>query len=138
MLTLVAFDALLGCVAAAGGDRHRGIEAFAALNDGQGWLIPETLRLSDHGLGHDERARQPQPVASRLGPRFPEDRRPLSPEEARAECERHARAILGDAEFDRRFLNRPADPAPRPETPCNEPGDRDSMKGRIQQKRLFD
>ena len=29
-----------------------------------------TVRLADYGLGHDERAKEHQPVASRLGPRF--------------------------------------------------------------------
>ncbi|MCB9934036.1 MAG: hypothetical protein H6841_11520 [Planctomycetes bacterium] len=41
-----------------------------AQNEGDGWLIPDTLRLADFGLGHDDRAQEPQPVASRLGPRF--------------------------------------------------------------------
>jgi hypothetical protein len=50
--------------------KSRGLEEFLAQNDGDGWLIPDTLRLSDFGLGHDDRARTPQPVASRLGPRF--------------------------------------------------------------------
>jgi hypothetical protein len=35
-----------------------------------GWMLPETPRLADYGLGHDDRAKEHQPVASRLGPRF--------------------------------------------------------------------
>ena len=43
----------------------RAFEAFLAQNDGEGWMLPETLRLADYGLGHDERAQKnPQPVAS--------------------------------------------------------------------------
>jgi len=70
VLTLVAFHDLEEKIRACGGDREKGIEAFLNQNDGQGWMLPETLRLADYGLGHDERARRPQPVASRLGPRF--------------------------------------------------------------------
>ena len=34
------------------------------------WMLPETLRLADYGLGHDDRANHHQPVATALGPRF--------------------------------------------------------------------
>lgn len=57
-------------------------------------MLPETLRLADLGLGHDDRAREPQPVASRLGERFLPWQLAQSVEESWAECERHA-AILG-------------------------------------------
>ena len=103
VLSLVAFDALQEHIAAAGGDRDKGIASFCDQNDGDGWMLPETLRLADHGLGHDERAKVPQPVASRLGPRFLDWQLAQTPEESWAECERHARAILGDEEFERRF-----------------------------------
>jgi len=103
VLTLVAFDALEKVIAEHGGDRDAGIAAFAALNNGAGWLLPETLRLADHGLGHDARAEQPQPIASRLGPRLLDWQLAQTPEESWAECERHAWAILGDEEFVRRF-----------------------------------
>jgi hypothetical protein len=103
VLTLVAFDALDALVRAHDGDREAGMAAFAGLNEGEGWMLPETLRLADHGLGHDARAQTAQPVASRLGPRFLDWQLAQTPEESWAECERHARAILGDAEFERRF-----------------------------------
>jgi hypothetical protein len=103
VLTLVAFDALWELIEAHGGDRDAGIAAFSALNGGEGWMLPEMLRLKDHGLGHDERAEHPQPVASRLGPRFLDWQLAQTPEESWAECERHARNILGDAEFEARF-----------------------------------
>jgi predicted ATPase len=93
VLSLVAFDALQECINAAGGDRDAGIRAFTTQSDGDGWLLPETLRLADHDLGHDERAREPQPVASVLGPRFLDWQLEQTPEEAWAECERHARAL---------------------------------------------
>lgn len=44
-----------------------GLEAFLALNNGEGWMLPDTLRLADYGLGHDERAKEPQPVGERIG-----------------------------------------------------------------------
>jgi hypothetical protein len=50
--------------------QEKGLDAFLAQNDGEGWMLPEQLRLADYGLGHDGRAHEYQPVASRLGPRF--------------------------------------------------------------------
>lgn len=60
VLSLIAFHDL----------QRNGLNAFLAQNNGEGWLIPETLRLADYGLGHDDRAEEYQSVASRLGPRF--------------------------------------------------------------------
>ncbi len=47
-----------------------GIDAFINQNDGEGWMLPEAVRLSEYGLGHDERAKLPQAVAARLGARL--------------------------------------------------------------------
>jgi hypothetical protein len=61
-------------------------------------MLPETLRLSDYGLGHDDRAKEPQPVASRLGPRFLPWQLEQGVEESWEECARHAErlaALLG-------------------------------------------
>jgi len=104
VLTVVAFDALAKLIANNAGDRDAGITAFLALNNGEGWMLPEALRLADYGLGHDDRADAAQPVASRLGPRFLDWQLAQSPDESWAECDRHARAVLGDDEFARRFL----------------------------------
>ncbi|MBD2426224.1 hypothetical protein [Phormidium sp. FACHB-1136] len=57
VLSLVAFHHL----------KHLGLDAFLNLNHGEGWMLPETLRLADYGLGHDHRAQTPQPVAARIG-----------------------------------------------------------------------
>ncbi len=108
VLTLVAFDELEKLVAENGGDRERGIASFSALNDGQGWMLPETLRLADYDLGHDLRAFDTQAVTSRLGPRFLDWQLAQTSAESWAECERHARAILGDKEFERRFVQQAA------------------------------
>ena len=70
ILTLVAYSDLREKIEVTNGDRENGIQSFLTQNHGQGWLLPETLRLADHNLGHDDRARCHQPVASRLGPRF--------------------------------------------------------------------
>jgi hypothetical protein len=80
VLSLVAFDDL----------QRMGLEAFLAQNDGEGWMLPVTLRLADYGLGHDDRAREPQPVASRLGPRFHPWQLEGTVEESWEECRRHA------------------------------------------------
>jgi len=88
VLTLVAFHEL----------KRLGLDAFLALNEGEGWMLPETLRLADFGLGHDDRAREPQPVAPRLGPRFLPWQLEQGVEESWEECERHAErldALLG-------------------------------------------
>ena len=96
VLTLVAFHDLQQKIEACCGDREKGIEAFCSQNDDEGWMIPETLRLADYGLGHDDRAREPQPVASRLGPRFYDWQLAQSPEESWMECHLHARNLLGE------------------------------------------
>jgi hypothetical protein len=101
VLTLVAFHDLQQTIAAHGGNRDAGIAAFCNQNDGDGWMLPEALRLSDYGLGHDERARQAQPVRERLGERFLPWQLEQSVEESWAECERHARNILGEEGFAR-------------------------------------
>jgi hypothetical protein len=71
----------------------RGLDAFLAQNDGEGWMLPETVCLADFGLGHDERARLAQPVASALGPRFLPWQLEQSVEESWEECRRHAEII---------------------------------------------
>ena len=94
VLTLVAFRDLEAKIEARG-DRERGIDEFLAQNDGEGWMLPETLRLADYGLGHDDRASSPQIVAERLGPRFYDWQLAQSPAEVRRECHLHARNLLG-------------------------------------------
>ena len=95
VLTLIAFRDLESKIQAAEGDCEEGIEAFLTQNDGEGWMLPETLRLVDYGLGHDDRAQHPQPVASRLGPRFYDWQLVQSVDESRRECHLHARNLLG-------------------------------------------
>lgn len=77
---------------------HNAVQTFLDQNHGEGWLLPETLRLADYGLGHDERAKRPQPVASRMGPRFYDWQLSQSPAEAWRECRVHARNLLGAEE----------------------------------------
>ena len=91
----MAFRDLECTIQATGGDRDEGIEAFLTQNHGEGWMLPETLRLCDYGLGHDDRARHPQPVASRLGPRFYDWQLVQSADESWRECHLHARNLLG-------------------------------------------
>lgn len=99
VLTLVAFHDLQAKIKENGGDRDKGIEAFLNQNDGEGWQIPETLRLADYGLGHDERALEHQPVASRLGPRYYDWQLAQTAEESWKECHLHARNLLGEAGY---------------------------------------
>ena len=83
VLAIVAFHDL----------RERGFDDFIAQNDGDGWLIPESLRLDEFGLGHDERAKSPQPVAARLGTRFLEGQLYEDRERRKREREAHAELI---------------------------------------------
>jgi hypothetical protein len=83
VLTQVAFQDL----------QRDGLEQFLDQNHGQGWMMPETLRLADYGLGHDDRAKQPQTVAAALGPRFHDWQLRQSVEESWRECQRHAELL---------------------------------------------
>ncbi len=103
VLTQVAFDTLQALVVERRGDLDAAIVDFCAQNDGDGWMLPETLCLAEHGLGQDERADVAQPVASMVGPRFLDWQLNQSVRESWLECERHARALLGDEEFTQRF-----------------------------------
>jgi hypothetical protein len=98
VLSLVAFDAL----------QRDGADAFLAAHDGDGWQLPETLRLADHGLGHDARARGHQPVASALGPRFLPWQLEQSADESWDECRRHAELLA-------RIIPTPTSDATKPE-----------------------
>ncbi len=70
-----------------------GISEIFSMNDGEGWMLPDTLRLADYGLGHDDRAKEPQPVAARLGPRFYDWQLQQSAGESWDECKRHAELL---------------------------------------------
>lgn len=118
LLTLAAFRDLKQAIAAHDDDRERGIEVFCSQNDGEGWMLPDSLRLADYGLGHDDRAQHPQPVRARLGPRFLPWQLEQSVEGSWAECERHARNILGEngfarlqAELQGEYASRPGETA---------------------------
>lgn len=89
VLTLVAFRELEKLIQETG-SQEAGIKAFLALNDGEGWMLPEMLRLADYGLGHDAEAQEFRPVASAYGPRFYDWQLAQTPEEFRKECEIHA------------------------------------------------
>lgn len=99
VLTIVAFRDLDSRIRAAGGNRAKGVQDFLAQNQGDGWLVPETLRLSDFDLGHDDRARDHQPVACRLGPRFEDWQLTQSRDESWRECHLHARNLFGRVEY---------------------------------------
>jgi hypothetical protein len=71
----------------------RGLRSFFGLDGGSAWLLPDSVRLADYGLGRDDRAKEPQPVASRLGPRFYDWQLEQGVEESWEECERHAEIL---------------------------------------------
>ena len=93
VLTMVAFSELqsqLDLISTAGRVRQLGRR-----ERDDGWFLPEKLRLADYQLGEGERARNPQPVASRLGPRFHDWQLAQSVDESWVECNLHARNLLG-------------------------------------------
>ena len=98
ILSIIAFHDLEFEIRECGADREKGIKAFLNQNNREGWMLPETIRLADYGIGHDERAKQFQPVSSRLGPRFYDWQLAQSAEESWRECNLHARNLLGDME----------------------------------------
>jgi hypothetical protein len=113
VLSLLAFRDLLRMVDAYDGDQSKAICAFCANNDGEGWMLPEKVRLADLGLGHDERAQELQPVREKMGPRLYDWQLEQTVEESWAECEQHARNILGDEEFERMMENQEEEEYPR-------------------------
>ncbi len=102
VLTLVAFRDLQSRINSSA-NQDEGIRAWLNQNDGEGWRIPEVIRLADYGLGNDGRAERLQPVASSLGPRFYNWQIAQGTEEAWQECHLHARNLLGREEY-ARFL----------------------------------
>ncbi len=101
VLAQIAFADLQRHIDSAADDPEASLQSFMAQNHGQGWRLPETLRLSDHNLGHDDRAQSHQPVATELGPRFYDWQLAQAPEEARRETHLHARNLLGDHAYRR-------------------------------------
>jgi hypothetical protein len=102
VLTQVAFSDLQEKIRACGGETEKGIEAFLHQSDGNGWILPNELRLADYGLGHGDNRGDPQPVASRLGPRFYDWQLTQTAEESWRECEIHAQNLgTGIAPADR-------------------------------------
>ena len=84
--------------------KSMGLNAFCVLNDGEGWMIPETLTFAsnpDGTIAFDTPEGKTMPVRERLGPRFLDWQLAGTPEESWKECEMHARNILGDKEFER-------------------------------------
>jgi hypothetical protein len=96
---MIAFHDLGSLIGAVSHDRETGTRSFSARDAGEDWMLPETLRLADYGLGHDDRARHPQPVAIRLGPTFFDWQLVQSSEESWRECHLHARNLLGRVEY---------------------------------------
>lgn len=88
-----------------------GLEAFLNLNNGEGWMIPDTICLADYGLGHDDRAQTHQPVAEKLGARYLDWQLQSTPEASWLECERHA------ANLQKLLGNNPTPNSPTPNAP---------------------
>lgn len=130
VLSLVAFHDLQEKIAACGGDAERGIEAFCNQNDGDGWMLPESLRLADYGLGHDDRAREHQPVRECFGPRFYDWQLAQTPEESWRECHLHARNLLGAEGYQALLDETAGKVSPPTPTPTPVTGSKNDVSGR--------
>jgi hypothetical protein len=75
-------------------ERSRAISSFLTQNDGEGWEIPERVRLSDYGLG-GEAGKEEVEVRSHFGPKRYRWQETQSVEESWRECHLHARNLLG-------------------------------------------
>jgi hypothetical protein len=100
LLTIAAFNDVAKRLAN-GVPREQALLNLLTQNDGEGWQLPETLRLADYGLGHDERAKEHQPVRECFGPRLYDWQLAQTPEESWAECHLHARNLLGQAAYEK-------------------------------------
>ena len=101
VLALVALRDLEAKIHAASDNRDDGVRAFFAQNEGEGWLLPEMIRLAEHGIGHDDRAMKLQVLAGRLSPRFYDWHLAQTGEESMRECHLHARNMLGAPDYAR-------------------------------------
>ena len=101
VLAFVAFCDLQSEIEAAGGLVEQGLETFVSYNNGEGWMLPAYLQLSDYGLGHDARAKSQQPVTSRLGPRFYDWQLAQDVDEFSRETHLHVRNLLGKDGYSR-------------------------------------
>lgn len=133
VLSLVAFHDLQQKIAECDGNIEQGVEAFCSQNDGEGWMLPETLRLADYGLGHDDRANEHQPVRECFGPRFYDWQLAQSADESWKECHLHARNLLG-ADGYQALLDELAGRTPEPTTAAPAP----VKKKETAQRTLFD
>ena len=116
VLTIAAFYDLQRAIDAFEGDRGKGIEEFCSQNEGQGWMIPEALRLADFKLGRGNRAEELQPVSERLGDRFYDWQVEKPADDSWTECEHHARQLLGDKKFEELIAGESDDSKLGPET----------------------
>ena len=104
VLALVALQDFGELLHGTSGDLAEAVGAFVGDGTPGGWTLPASLRLADYGLGHDDRAKEPQPVASQLGPRFYDWQLAQDADESWRECHLHARNLLG-AEGYRQLLS---------------------------------
>lgn len=134
VLSLIAFADLKQKITNCGGDIERGVEAYCHQNGGEGWLLPESLRLADYGLGHDDRAKEHQPVREHFGPRYYDWQLAQSTEESWKECNLHARNLLGEEGY-ARLLDELAGngPAPSDEEPERTAASRGAAKASTRQ-----
>ena len=102
-LSLAAFRYLKRTIEECGGDRDEGITRFCEQNEGDGWMLPESISFSvkeDGTINFDDPEAEEYVVRERMGVRFLAWQLEGTPEESWKECEYHARRILGEEGFE--------------------------------------
>jgi len=98
---------------------EKGLSEFLSQNHGEGWMIPETIKIRG----------EERPVRSRLGPRFLDWQLEGDPKSSWEECEMHAKNILGPQGWKRFQAELKGEKPPEPK--------QDQKPGSVVQKRLF-
>jgi hypothetical protein len=139
VLTLVAFHDLERRFVESSGSLSAAIEGFLNNKGGLEWEIPQQLCLADYGLGHDDRAKEPQPVRSVLGPRYLDWQLAQTAGELRMECHLHARNLLGEAAYQQLLSgSSESQAANRADPPAKTPAAEPAGTPQNRQKRLFE
>ena len=102
-LSLAAFRDLKRTIEECGGNRDDGRKKFCEQNDGDGWMLPESISFSvkeDGTIDFDGPEVKEYVVRSKMGERFLPWQLEGTPEESWKECEYHARQILGEEGFE--------------------------------------
>ena len=121
ILTVAAFTDLFEYIRTTNDEVNTGIRTFLGQNQGDGWLLPETLSVTDLPLHSDNQLLRDRMVARPFGSRFSDWQLVQAIDESWQECRLHARNILGThgyekllADIDRKLAGSASDASELP------------------------